>query len=378
MYFLEIISNNVDQGIDVSAIYIDFAKAFDSVHHGNLLYKLKSFGIDGALLSWIKNFLSDRKQRVVIRGSTSSWTPVLSGVPQGSVLGPLLFVMFLDDIDSCFRHSTVLKYADDVKIVSPVTSDYSWGLFQGDLDRLFSCSKQWLLNINLDKRSVLHFSRNNNRISLSLMDQPLAVKSEEKDLGVCVADNLKTSPQCLQAAKSAQRILNLIRLTFYQLDIATFSKIYKAMVRPRLEYCIPVWSPYLQKDIKVLERVQRRATKMILGFKALSYQDRLRHFKMTSLSTRRLRFDLLTVFRNFNGLIDVPFDHFFSLHSMSVTRGHSCKLTVNLSRSSCRSSFFSQRVVGWWNKLPSECVNSSSISSFKVQIDAFLLKHDLW
>ena len=113
-----------------------------------------------------------------------------------------------------------------------------------------------------------------------------------------------------------------------------------------------------------------------LTIKALTYEDRLKHFKMTSLSTRRLRFDLLTVFKLFNGLIDVPFDHLF--FNPSVTRGHPCKLKVNFSHSSYRSSFFSQRVVHWWNKLPSDCVGASSVSCFKIQVDAFLREQDFW
>ena len=376
--FLETVTRNIDQRIDISAIYIDFTKAFDSVPHGRLQYKLKSFGIDGALLEWIGNFLSDRKQRVVIRGIASSWAPVLSGVPQGSVLGPLLFVMFVDDIDSCLLHSTVSKYADDVKIISTVNYDYSWKFLQGDLNRLIAWANKWLLNINLDKCSVLHFGKHNTRKSLFIKDHPLVVKSNEKDLGVSITDNLKPSYQCHQASSSAQRILNLIRLTFYQLDIASFSHIYKAIVRPRLEYCIPAWSPYLQKDIIVLERVQRRATRMIPSLKTLTYQDRLKHFKMTSLSTRRLRFDLITTYKCLNGFLDVPYNHFFTFSKISNTRGHTCKLEVKFSHSSRRSSFFSQRVVHWWNMLPSECVTASTISSFKAQVDTFLQNNGFW
>ena len=190
--------------------------------------------------------------------------------------------------------------------------------------------------------------------------------------------DLKPSLQCLKAAASAQRILNMIRLSFRHLDIASLSQIYKTIVRPRLEFCIPAWCPYLQKDICVLEKVQRRATRIFPQLRGLSYRDRLAHFHLTSLKTRRLRFDLLTAFKVLRGFTDLSPDTFFSPATCSITRGHSMKLTVHFSRLSCRRSFFSQRVVEWWNRLPEDCVSAPSVSSFKFRLDLFLKHSDLW
>ena len=378
LQFFEILTSNLEVGVDCNAIYIDFAKAFDSVPHRLLLHKLESFGISGALLAWIKCFLTGRKQRVVIRGQSSAWVPVLSGVPQGSVLGPLLFVLYVDDIDSCFLHSTVLKYADDVKVVSALTSDDSCQLLQSDLDRLTEWSRQWLLSVNLGKCCVIHFGSKNKRNNFFLNENLVSEASSECDLGVDIAENLKPSQQCLKAAASAQRILNLIRLSFQHLDVLTFSQIYRAVVRPRLEYCIPVWSPYLQKDICILEKVQRRATRMISHLRTLSYRDRLNHFHLTSLKTRRLLLDLVTVYKILNGFIDVSPSDFFTFNRDSTTRGHSFKLKVNFSHLNCRRFFFSQRVVAWWNKLPQDCVAAPSIKLFKTKVKSFFLLHDLW
>ena len=376
--FLEIVTSNLDKGIDTDAVYIDFAKAFDSVPHGRLLHKLQSFGISGALLRWIESFVTNRRQRVVIRGEMSTWNTVLSGVPQGSVLGPLLFILFIDDIDSCFFHSTILKYADDIKIVSTVNNEVSCTNLQADLDRLVEWSHKWLLNFNFDKCSVLHFGKRNSVIDLYLGDHVLLRASSEIDLGVSLDDSLKVSNQCFKAAMAAQKLLNLVRLTFRYLDVESLSVIYKAMIRPRLEYCIPVWTPYYQKDINLLEKIQRRVTRMIPHLKVLPYRDRLRHFKLTSLATRRLRFDLMTVFKMVHGLIDVPFDCFFALDDLSITRGHCYKLKVSYARLSCRRFFFTQRVVRWWNKLPRQCVSAASINSFKTHLDIFLESCDLW
>ena len=379
LQFFDILTRSLDDGNCISTVYIDFAKAFDTVPHRRLLCKLRSLGIHGSLLSWVECFLCNRQQRVVIRGCASPWTPVLSGVPQGSVLGPLLFVIYVDDVDRCFLHSTVIKYADDVKIISEMTNDQSCDLLQQDLNRLAEWSRQWLLNINLNKCRILHFGSKVNFQNFFLGDSQLSCSSSERDLGVQVTSDLKPSSQCLYAAASAQKILNFIRLSFHYLDIHSLAQIYKAIIRPRLEYCIPAWCPYLQKDIHILEKVQRRMTRMIPHLRALSYQERLCHFKLSSLSTRRLRFDLIITFKIFNGLIDLPLDKFFTLAGSSVTRGHSLKLKVQFSRLSCRRFFFTNRVVEWWNRLPEECVSASSIGSFKLQLDRFFEVHtDLW
>jgi hypothetical protein len=378
LLFFELLTNNVEQGLDTNVIYIDFAKAFDSVPHGRLLYKLKSFGICGAVLSWIESFITNRMQRVVIRGESSSWANVVSGVPQGSVLGPLLFLLFIDDIDHCFLHSVILKYADDAKVIFPITSGNSMSLLQADLDRLVDWSRRWLLGLNLSKCRILHFGSHNQCHKYYLSNVPLNAASEERDLGVCVTDDLKPSRQCLLAAVSSQRVLNLIRLSFHHLDLCTFSLLYKTMVRTRLEYCIPAWSPCLQKDILVLERVQRRATRILPILRSLSYRDRLRRLQLSSLSTRRLRYDLITVFKMLNGFIDLPFDSFFSLDRFSRTRGHSFKLKVPFAHHSSRYNFFSHRVVNWWNKLPDDCLSATSISLFKSRVDTFLARSGLW
>lgn len=375
LIFLETISDNLDQGIPSNTVYIDFSKAFDSISHRRLLIKLKAFGVTGPLFSWIECFVTRRKQRVVVHGESSSWLPVTSGVPQGSVLGPLLFLLFIDDIDHCFIHSTILKYADDVRIIA---RDTHGALLQEDLDRLVAWSKEWFLNINLKKCKILHFGSNNGHKDFYLGNDILSSATEEIDLGVCVTDNFKPSRQCHLASVSAQRVLNLIRISFHHLDIRAFTVLYKTMVRPRLEHCITAWSPYLRKDIDLLERVQRRATRTFPQVRDLPYRNRLAIFHLTSLSTRRLRFDLITVFKIFKGLVDLPLNHFFEIDEGSSTRGHPLKLKIKFARLSSRQCFFSYRVVSWWNKLPVDCVLSRSLDSFKANLDAFLVSTDQW
>jgi len=148
--FLDKVTSDIDTGKDVDVIFLDFAKAFDKVPHQRLLQKLTSHGITGKLLQWISNWLSNRKQRVCINGSLSDWIQVLSGVPQGSVLGPILFLIFINDLE-CGITNWILKFADDTKIFGPVCDYNDYTAFQEDLNRLFSWTTDWQMAFNIEK-----------------------------------------------------------------------------------------------------------------------------------------------------------------------------------------------------------------------------------
>ena len=147
---------------------------------------------------------------------------------------------------------------------------------------------------------------------------------------------------------------------------------YKAIVRPHLEYCIQAWRPYRKKDIDKLERIQRRATKMIPELRDLSYESRLLQCGLTTLETRRLRGDQIEVFKIVNGYEDVDRNMFFKLKEGSRTRGHKAALVKEQCRLDTRKYSFSQRVINEWNKLPNDCVNASSVNMFKHRIDRYL------
>ena len=163
--FLEKVTGDIDSGKNVDVVFLDFAKAFDKVPHQRLLQKLVSHGITGNLFHWISNWLSNRKQRVCINGSLSDWILVLSGVPQGSVLGPILFLIFINDFD-CGITNWILKFADDTKMFGPVFDYHDYVVFQEDLNRLFSWTNDWQMAFNIDKCKVMHFGRRNKAYSL--------------------------------------------------------------------------------------------------------------------------------------------------------------------------------------------------------------------
>ena len=268
----EFVLHSVDNGHAVDVIYLDFQKTFDKVPHQRLLRKLISHGIMGDVVSWIDSWLRDRQQRVVLNGIESEWCDVYSGVPQVSVLGPALFIIYINDFDNSIL-SNLSKFADDAKLYRSVTSDYERGLLQADLDKLSVWSEEWQMLFNVEKCKVMHFARSNEKAAYKMGDSTLQVVNSEKDLGVMVQDDLKVSMQCAEVVKRANRILGMIKRTFESRSKDIILRLYKCLVRPHLDYCAQAWRPHLQKDIDILEKVQRRAIPMIEGFSKMSYED---------------------------------------------------------------------------------------------------------
>ena len=260
--FLDKVTRQVDEGHDLDVICLDFAKAFDKVPHQRLL--LENHGIKGNVLKWITSWLSDRKQRVSIRGRCSGWQWVLSGVPQGSVLGPLLILVFINDIDEGLV-SDILKFAADTKIFQSVSSERDCLSLQRDLTSLAEWSKRWQMEFNTSKCTVLHISSGNQQFPYELNGQVLSSSKAEKDLGVIITDSLKSSSNCRAAYSKANRVLGMIKRTIIYKSPDILLPLYKTLVRPLVEYCTPAWSPHYSKDKVLLEKIQHRFTRMIPG-----------------------------------------------------------------------------------------------------------------
>ena len=260
--FLEEITKWIDVGSPLDIIYLDFQKAFDKVPHQRLLLKLKAHGIGDSITDWIEQWLTDRRQRVVVDGEVSNWKSVLSGVPQGSVLGPILFLIYINDLDDSIT-SNVLKFADDTKLFRKVNTDGDKQHLQNDLDRLVKWSEKWQMLLNFGKCKCLHTGHWNLIVNNKMGDTVLGSTVKEKDLGVTISADMKVTKQCGIAASKGSQILGLIRRNITYKGKKLIISLYKAIVRPHLEYCIQAWRPYRKKDIDTLERIQRRATKMI-------------------------------------------------------------------------------------------------------------------
>ena len=192
--FLEKSTKIFDAGDPLDIIYLDFAKAFDKVPHQRLLSKMRAMGIEGHILRWIEAWLKDRRQRTVLNGCYSSWLEVLSGVLQGSVLGPLLFVIFINDIDKCAEHiSIILKFAHDTKVGNRAATQEERDRLQACLDRLTEWADKWCMSFNTDKCKVLHVGRSNPQGVYTMNGTPLAVTEKERDIGVIISHTLKPS-----------------------------------------------------------------------------------------------------------------------------------------------------------------------------------------
>ena len=363
--FLDKVTSCVNEGRSADAIYLDFAKAFDKVPHQRLLIKLRAHGVDGRLLTWIESWLRDRKQRVCLRGSSSSWCRVNSGVPQGSVLGPVLFLVFINDLDIGIR-SDIWKFADDTKILGVVEDVGSADLLQRDMDRLMDWSSTWQMQFNEKKCKVMHIGRRNKMFQYSMRQHVLEDTAEERDLGFMMSSDLKPSVHCRLAYSRANSFLGLIRRTFVYRDPGTLICLYKTMVRPHLEYAVSAWSPQYKLDKVLLERIQHRFTRMIPGLSKLSYGERLQRLGLWTLEERRNRADLIEVFRILSGESSSPvLESMFVVDGSHRTRGHSKKLIKNRSSCNIRKHFFCERVINRWNSLPQESVEAVSVNSFK-------------
>ena len=371
---LEELTSIYDEGYPVDEIFLDLQKAFDTVPHQRLLYKLKKIGIQGQLLEWINSFITGRKQRVAIQDSYSKWCQVKSGVPQGSVLGPVLFILYINDLPEQIKASCSI-FADDTKLLSKIQCIDDAENIQQDLNALQQWAKTWKLTFNPTKCHVLHIGKHNEGYLYHLDNHLLPEVSLEKDLGVIVSHDLKAEENVNHQVKKANKMLGIIRRTFSYLNKDNFILLYKTYVRPHLEYCQQAYSPYLARDIECIEKVQRRATKLVYSLKGLSYEDRMKELNLYSMHDRRVRADMLLVYKIINGISDIKMDKLFTINSSKVTRGHKLQLNVpKCSNSEIRRNFFSQRAIVPWNKLPEKVVESVTIESFKREYDKYMLR----
>ncbi|CAM5084507.1 unnamed protein product [Eretmochelys imbricata] len=219
---------------------------------------------------WIRNWLKGRLQWVTLKGELSGWKEVTNGVPQGSVLGPILFNLFITDLGTK-SGNVLIKFADDTKMGGIANTEKDRDIIWEDLDDLVNWSNSNSMKFNSEKCKVMHLGINNKPGM-----HHLEVTEEEKDLGVLVDHRMIMSHQCDMAVKKANEVLGCIRRGISSRDKEVLVLLYKALVRPHLEYCVQFWSPMFKKDEFKLEQVQRRATRMIRGMKNLSYERRLK------------------------------------------------------------------------------------------------------
>jgi hypothetical protein len=364
----------IDQGGSCDIIFFDYWKAFDMVSHSKLVTKIQEIGIQGNINSWIKEWLNLREQRVVLNGSKSGWTQVLSGVPQGSVLGPILFLIYVNDIWKNVPGFLSL-FADGTKCIGEVDLERLSDVIQPSINALQDWAQEWSMEFNESKCSVLHLGKNNPRQQYSLNGCSIKTSSEEKDVGVIIQDDLKHDKHCQKVALTCNRIMGQIWRGFKHKDLQLMMNLYKTYILPHIDYGVVVWAPYLKKDIQTIESIQRKFTRMIKGMKGLSYEERLVKLELPTLLNRRRKVDLIQAYKIKNKIDHVDASLFQTVKSTNQKNTRSSvkeDFVVKKCRTEMRRNFFSNRVVEDWNRLPVEVQNAKTLTAFKKKLETNL------
>jgi len=377
------IVNLLETGHNVDVVYLDFSKAFDKVDFNILLTKAKKLGIQGKLLEWIKEFLTNRNQSVIVNGKISSKRPVISGVPQGSVLGPLLFLILIGDIDKDIVDSTVTSFADDTRAKKGLTSEEDAVQLQNDLFRIYHWAIENNMNFNSLKFELLRYGRNQELKEKTCYVTPEWELIEEehnvKDLGITLSGDCSFKKHINNIIESAKRMSSWILRTFDTRDKTPMLTLYKSLVRPLLEYSSPLWSPISKGDIQKLEEVQQSFIRKIRGV-SRDYHTALKQLNLYSLERRRQRYIAIQIWKILEGLspnLNESGGGIQLQHGISHRRGRECQI-FNLARTpshlqQTRKQTFKCVGAKLFNDLPIDIRNTTqtSVDNFKSKLDKY-------
>ena len=363
--YTEIISKCFDDKTQLNSIYTDFSRAFDVVPHNLLLHKMeRQFGISNNLLKWFESYLTNRYQRVVLKGCNTDWVKVTSGVPQGSILGPTLFLMYINDLPDTLRHTKCLLFADDAKIFKEIQCVNDCRLLQFDIDNMLLWCSNWRITINVKKCFFINFSLFKSRnidFVYRINDTIIECVTSIKDLGVTFTYNLNFSAHISNVTKKSFQMFGFMKRVLKPInDTNVFLSLYHTLIRSRLEYCSFIWSPKGRTMCDKLERVQRKFVKFI-SFKCnlsteLSYHEKCQYFKLQTLESRREMLDLRMLNKVLCNKVDCPDllnqigfrvptrctrckDLFVSNHRLRVTQNSPISRSTSLANDVCLDIF---------------------------------------
>lgn len=310
--FVDFVLNAMDRDMQVDAVYTDFSKAFDKISHNLLIRKLWRVGVHGNLLRWLESYIRNRSQAVCAKGYCSSFLPIPSGVPQGSHLGPVLFSIYINDLQDYLQNCDHLQYADDTKIFRIIRNQDDCLGLQSDLDALNKYCIENQLFLNTDKCHVITFTRKSAPISFNYMlnDTNLKRVDSTRDLGIIMDSKLTFGLHFDSIIQRSFRNLGFInRITKPFKKIITLKILYFSFVRSILDFGSVVWNPHFKQDIDKIEKVQRKFIKL-LNFRSNcsneSYEESLKKHKLLTLQNRRKQFDLIFLHKILNCHIDSP------------------------------------------------------------------------
>ena len=364
------LAQSLDVGEQVDCILLDFSKAFDKVPHNRLLMKLHHYGVRGHLYDWIASFLLGRSQQVVLDGQASSVSTVSSGVPQGTVLGPLLFLLFINDLPSSVTSTTRL-FADDCLLYIRIKSPEDQVTIQKDLNSLQQWEDQWLMAFNPDKCELLRVTNKRSPLAAdyTIHGQVLNITDSAKYLGLNIHKSLTWDDHVGKITKKANSTIAFLSRNISRCPTNIKAQCYTTLVRPTVEYASSVWNPAKKDTINKIEAVQRRAAR----FATRDYQrtssvtSMLRQLQWQSLQSRRETAQVTMMYRIVYHLVDIPADQYLHLSSLR-TRGHQLRFLAPHTRTTVYRTAFFPQAIRLWNQLPACVVGANTLDSFKAQL----------
>ena len=376
----------LEQDVNVDVIYIDFAKAFDKVDFMVTLQKLKSLGITGKIGKWIHSFLTNRQQTVLVNEGVSKPVPVESGVPQGSVLGPLLFLILIGDIDQNVAHAFLSSFADDTRIGSKITTVDDVSRLQADLNTVYEWTSENNMQLNGDKFECMRYGRNNDIKETSNYksntDTIIQQKEHVKDLGVTMSNDGSFRQHIETTVLTAKKQCAWILRTFKSRDAAPLLTLWKSLVLCKLDYCSQLWSPTRKGEIQLLEMVQRSYIRNIASVRQMSYWEQLNYLRLYSLERRRERYMIIYIWKILEGFVPNISDlvgHDKISAKWHPRRGRECILPPISRRASSsvkqlREASLAVKGQKLFNILPPHIRNITgcTVESFKRRLDSFL------
>ena len=323
------VGRELDRGKQIDVLYLDMSKAFDRVSHAELIHRLREFGFGGSVLDWFNSYLTNRYQQTTVLGATPKPLPVTSGVPQGSILGPLLFLLYENHLSNAVTNSNIATFADDTKIFKTINSISDAAALQCDLSKFEEGSTNVNLELNASKCKVLRVTRKHNKIiyPYTLHDTILGSTDSERDLGILTSSSLTWSKHVeYQCAKASKTLGYIRRSTFDIKDIAVRRTLYLTLVCTQLCYGSQIWAPQTINLIQCTERLQRRATKYVLDLPfrcETTYNQRLSRLGLIPLSSWHEFLDMVVFYKLIHGLMRID-EHFLpqptSVNSQRETR----------------------------------------------------------
>ena len=379
-------ANGLNSRGQIDAILLDFAKAFDKVDHDRLMTKLSSMGIGDSLHQWIRSFLSDRKQSVLVDGEASAPAAVLSGVPQGTVLGPLLFLVYINDISDGLSPGTIIRlFADDSLIYRIIESIKDAEILQKDLTALETWAKLNKMEFHPGKCQVLRITNKliENTIlkNYTIYNVTLAIVESAKYLGVIIDNKLDWSAQISAACRKSSSTLAFLRRNFYFCPRHVKERCVSTLVRPTLEYGCSVWDPHQKNHIEQLEKVQRRAARFVTGNYIMEHGESQKNLDLLNwplLESRRTRAKLHLLHRAKSKSIVLPLDDLAWEVPPPKTRNKSnTKINFPTYHSNVNSQKFSffPNTIRYWNELPDHIKANPSFPGFKKSLGTITLTY---